>query len=175
MMPTRSKHRNSVTGVYTLTARRIPTRLLRVVSCAPMMDRTRLADSGCFRPPQEKEMNPSDFALFFENPACFRPGPEFRASSHPLRRDINRTLGHGEGSWLGVLGIFAGIDLLAKFYAGDDDFQQSGAIWQFDQAEIRSRAGWSERSGSNVSAAQCADAFLRSLLANVMARSIGSA
>ena len=71
-------------------------------------------------------MNQTDFDLFFENPACFRAAPGNFGILYLLRRDIDRTLGRGEGSWLGALGIFAGIDLLAKFHEGNDDFNDSG-------------------------------------------------
>jgi hypothetical protein len=58
--------------------------------------------------------------LFFEDPSCHRQPPGEFGILHLLRRDIDRCLQPGEGSWLGVMGILAGIDLLGKFLDGDD-------------------------------------------------------
>jgi hypothetical protein len=65
-------------------------------------------------------MNKDDFDLLFENPLAYRQPPGEFGILYLLRRDINRCLTPGEGSWLGAMGIFAGIDLLAKFYKGTD-------------------------------------------------------
>lgn len=67
--------------------------------------------------------------LFFENPWVYRAPPGQYGTLFLLRRDINSCLG-AETSlqnrtpkrilWPGAMGIFAGIDLLAKFLAGED-------------------------------------------------------
>lgn len=62
--------------------------------------------------------------LFFEDPGTnpadnFQPGANPVGNLHLLRRDIN-TAYAAEAKWLGVMGIMAGIDLLAKLYAGTD-------------------------------------------------------
>jgi hypothetical protein len=58
--------------------------------------------------------------LFFEDPSCHRSPPGEFGILYLLRRDIAKCLSPGEGSWLGVMGILAGIDLLGKFFDGDD-------------------------------------------------------
>ncbi len=70
-------------------------------------------------------MNQNDFDLFFEDPLLFRAGPGNFGILYLLRRDINRCLKPGEGSWLGAMGILAGIDLLGKFLHGEDDYRKS--------------------------------------------------
>ena len=68
-------------------------------------------------------------ALFFENPWQHRRPPGQYGILYLLRRDINSCLGSEAGlsngnprqiQWPGAMGIFAGIDLLAKFVAGED-------------------------------------------------------
>jgi len=47
-------------------------------------------------------MNPADEALFFENPAVYRPLPGDFGILYLLRRDINQCLEHksfGPGRW----------------------------------------------------------------------------
>ena len=60
-------------------------------------------------------MNQADFDLFFENPDVRRDGPGEFGILYLLRRDINRCLVLGVGSWLGAMGVMAGVDLLGKF------------------------------------------------------------
>jgi len=68
-------------------------------------------------------------ALFFEDPWVYRAPPGQYGILFLLRRDINSCLGAEAGlhnraprqiQWPGAMGIFAGIDLLAKFLAGED-------------------------------------------------------
>jgi hypothetical protein len=68
-------------------------------------------------------------ALFFENPLVHRAPPGRYGILFLLRRDINSCLGAEAGlqnrtprqiQWPGAMGVFAGIDLLAKFLAGAD-------------------------------------------------------
>lgn len=67
--------------------------------------------------------------LFFEDPRLRRAPPGQYGILYLLRRDINSCLGAEEGlttrtspmiQWPGAMGIFAGIDLLAKFLQGED-------------------------------------------------------
>ena len=71
-------------------------------------------------------MNQADFDLFFENPDVRRDGPGEFGILYLLRRDINRCLVLGEGSWLGAMGVMAGVDLLGKFLEGNDDTGKVG-------------------------------------------------
>ncbi|MBX9685696.1 MAG: hypothetical protein K2X27_03275 [Candidatus Obscuribacterales bacterium] len=60
--------------------------------------------------------------FFFRDPASqptFRVGDNLFSNLYLLRRDIN-TCYSGGAVWPGVMGIMAGIDLLAKFFAGTD-------------------------------------------------------
>jgi len=68
-------------------------------------------------------------ALFFEDPLVYRAPPGQFGILFLLRRDINSCLGAEAGAqnrtahqiqWPGAMGVLAGIDLLAKFYAGED-------------------------------------------------------
>jgi hypothetical protein len=74
-------------------------------------------------------MFPQQAAMFFENPWVYRAPPGQYGILFLLRRDINSCLGTEAGlqnrtnrqiPWPGAMGIFAGIDLLAKFFAGED-------------------------------------------------------
>jgi len=76
-------------------------------------------------------MNPADEALFFENPAFYRPPPGDFGILYLLRRDINQSLEH-KILWLGAMGIMTGIDLLAKFWAGKDNSSGGGVSKRFD-------------------------------------------
>lgn len=69
--------------------------------------------------------------LFFQHPSIQPAIPGVCSVLHLLRRDVLSCLGvdlsSGKQSdspiiWPGIMGILAGIDLLAKFYAGNDDF-----------------------------------------------------
>jgi len=63
-------------------------------------------------------------AKFFEDPAVDHPPPYAYSVLYLLRRDIAYCMGDDPSSvkalFPGVMGILAGIDLLAKFYAGSD-------------------------------------------------------
>jgi hypothetical protein len=68
-------------------------------------------------------------ALFFEDPWRYRRPPGQFGILYLLRRDINSCLGAESGmanrhprqiQWPGAMSVFAGVDLLAKFFAGDD-------------------------------------------------------
>lgn len=74
-------------------------------------------------------MFPQLEALFFEDPWVYRAPPGQYGILFLLRRDINSCLGAEAGlhnrtprqiQWPGAMGVFAGIDLLAKFLAGED-------------------------------------------------------
>lgn len=63
-------------------------------------------------------------AVFFEDPSTdpqkiFQRGQTMFGNLYLLRRDID-TAFNKEAKWLGVMGIMAGFDLLAKLYAGTD-------------------------------------------------------
>ncbi|HZB88919.1 MAG TPA: hypothetical protein VE291_09705 [Terracidiphilus sp.] len=57
--------------------------------------------------------------LFFEDPRCYRQPPGDFGVLYLLRRDINSCFDENI-LWPGALAILAGIDLLGKFFAGDD-------------------------------------------------------
>jgi hypothetical protein len=63
-------------------------------------------------------------AKFFEDPAIDHPPPYAYSVLYLLRRDIAYCMGDDPSSvkalFPGVMGILAGIDLLAKFHAGSD-------------------------------------------------------
>lgn len=68
-------------------------------------------------------------ALFFEDPWRYRRPPGQFGILYLLRCDINSCLGAEGGmanrhpqqiQWPGAMCVFAGVDLLAKFFAGDD-------------------------------------------------------
>jgi len=74
-------------------------------------------------------MFPQLEALFFEDPWVYRSPPGQYGVLYLLRRDINSCLGaeaglanrtHRQIQWPGAMSILAGIDLLAKFLAGED-------------------------------------------------------
>jgi hypothetical protein len=59
--------------------------------------------------------------LFFEDPQCFRKPPGDFGVLYLLRRDIGSCIeAKNKILWPGAMAIFAGIDLLGKFLAGDD-------------------------------------------------------
>ena len=75
-------------------------------------------------------------ALFFEDPAQLRPPPTDYGVLYLLRRDVcfclgwdptTRTSTSHRALWPGAMAILAGVDLLAKFYKGDDTIGQVGA------------------------------------------------
>ena len=116
----------------------------------------------------------ADADLFFEPPGNHRPPPNRYGLLHLLRRDVIQCLGNDPTSgdrtdcalWLAAMGILAGIDLLAKYYAGSDEskggvigrryrdyvntyFQPIGpddaeTLWQFRNALIHSFGLFSE-------------------------------
>ena len=64
-------------------------------------------------------------AAFFQDPSIdpqtlLHPGQNLFGNLYLLRRDIERAFSK-EAKWLGVMGIMAGFDLLAKLYAGTDE------------------------------------------------------
>lgn len=70
-----------------------------------------------------------DANLFFELPTTHRPPPNSYGLLHLLRRDVIQCLGRDPTSnaqlkhralWPAAMGILAGIDLLAKYFAGTD-------------------------------------------------------
>ena len=76
----------------------------------------------------------SDADLFFEPPTSHRPPPNRYGLLHLLRRDVIQCLGRDPTSnsaiefralWPAAIGILAGIDLLAKYFAGSD---KSGSV-----------------------------------------------
>jgi hypothetical protein len=71
----------------------------------------------------------ADADLFFEPPTTHRPPPDRYGLLHLLRRDVIQCLGRDPTSnaklehralWPAAMGILAGIDLLAKYFAGTD-------------------------------------------------------
>jgi hypothetical protein len=71
----------------------------------------------------------ADADLFFEPPTTHRPPPDRYGLLHLLRRDVIQCLGRDPTSnaelehralWPAAIGILAGIDLLAKYFAGTD-------------------------------------------------------
>lgn len=63
--------------------------------------------------------------LFFKNPFVYQEPPGTFSVLHLLRRDIRVCLGTlpgatGQALWPGAMAILAGVDLLAKFWRGDD-------------------------------------------------------
>ena len=65
-------------------------------------------------------MTDADFEFFFTDPAATFPNTGRFSALYLLRRDINRCAALDEGFWLGTMGVFAGIELLATFFAGRD-------------------------------------------------------
>ncbi len=69
--------------------------------------------------------------FFFEDPHVYHPPPGDYSVLYLLRRDIHTCLGFNPNTrnsidenralWPGTMAIMAGIDLLAKFYAGNDN------------------------------------------------------
>jgi len=72
---------------------------------------------------------------FFEDPAVDHPPPYQYSVLYLLRRDIAYCMGDDPSSvkalFAGVMGILAGIDLLAKFYAGSDSSSMGRRFRQF--------------------------------------------
>jgi len=75
----------------------------------------------------------SDAQLFFEAPTANRQPPNYFGVLYLLRRDIFHCMGIDPNTnqplseqiiWPGVMSILAGIDLLGKFYAGNDTIGQ---------------------------------------------------
>jgi hypothetical protein len=71
----------------------------------------------------------ADADLFFEPPTTHHPPPNRYGLLHLLRRDVIQCLGRDPTSnakleykalWPAAMGILAGIDLLAKYLAGED-------------------------------------------------------
>ncbi len=75
--------------------------------------------------------------LFFEDPAILRRPPGRYSVLYLLRRDINTCMGidpdrpNCQALWPGAMAIFAGIDLLGKFLAGDDSFRSGKSSTRF--------------------------------------------
>ena len=76
----------------------------------------------------------TDADLFFEPPTSHRPPPNRYGLLHLLRRDVIQCLGRDPTSnstiefralWPAAMGMLAGIDLLAKYFAGSD---KSGSV-----------------------------------------------
>jgi hypothetical protein len=85
---------------------------------------------------RRRDVFPQLEALFFENPWVYRAPPGQYGILFLLRRDINNCLGAEAGmqnrtdrqiQWPGAMCIFAGIDLLAKFRAGEDGPKKVGS------------------------------------------------
>jgi len=61
-----------------------------------------------------------DIALFFTDPAV-EPSPPAKFSIlYLLRRDVGHCISENHTLWLGAMGILAGVDLLGKFLAGNE-------------------------------------------------------
>lgn len=76
-----------------------------------------------------------DIALFFRDP-CEEPRlPGTFGILYLLRRDINDCIYKKRTQFLGAMGIFAGIDLLAKFLAGSDAVGRLGPRFRAFVAE----------------------------------------
>jgi hypothetical protein len=76
-------------------------------------------------------MDQKDFDLFFEAPEPLRPSPNVYGTLFLLRRDIIQSFRTHPANWLGTMGVLAGIDLLAKFFDGDDEGQVTGRYKKF--------------------------------------------
>ena len=81
-----------------------------------------------------------DIELFFRSPQNFIAPPQRYSTLHLLRRDAAQCLGIDPNSgkpssfqllWPGAMTLFAGMDLLGKFYAGSD--AQSGVTERFSR------------------------------------------
>jgi hypothetical protein len=77
----------------------------------------------------------TDIELFFEDPSQNHGIPRRFSILYLLRRDISVCFGidivsgktlNFKALWPGTMAILAGIDLLGKFYAGDDDLGKVG-------------------------------------------------
>lgn len=70
--------------------------------------------------------------LFFEDPGNLRRPPGKFGVLYLLRRDINRCMEpNAEILWPGAMAILAGIDLMAKFFAGEDRSQVGTRFFKF--------------------------------------------
>jgi len=63
-----------------------------------------------------------EIELFFSNPNIYEEKTSY-GTLYLLRRDANYCI-DGCAKWAGAMVILAGIDLLGKFYAGDDGFRK---------------------------------------------------
>jgi hypothetical protein len=86
----------------------------------------------------EEETVLDRIGLFFEDPSVYHKPPRRYGVLYLLRRDIRTCLDigpdagartHCKALWPGAMAIMAGIDLLAKFLAGNDDRRKS--TWRF--------------------------------------------
>ena len=80
-----------------------------------------------------------DADLFFEPPRTHRRQPSRYGLIHLLRRDVIQCLGRDPTSnaelkhralWPAAMGILAGIDLLAKYFAGTDQSRGVGSRYR---------------------------------------------
>lgn len=62
----------------------------------------------------------NDIDLFFQDPAIEPSSPGRFGVLYLLRRDIKQCVTTGQILWPATMAILAGIDLLGKFYAGED-------------------------------------------------------
>lgn len=79
--------------------------------------------------------------IFFQDPKEKKKNPNIYGTLYLLRRDIYRCMGYDFDAstfknneaiiWPGAMTVLAGIDLLGKFYAGSDDFQNRGVGVRF--------------------------------------------
>jgi hypothetical protein len=79
-------------------------------------------------------MTNDDLDLFFKSPDSDHPPSMTVSVLYLLRRDIDRCMMRNECTWLATMGVFAGIDLLAKFFAGSD---QGGGVTERYLAFLR--------------------------------------
>jgi hypothetical protein len=68
----------------------------------------------------------SNIDLFFEDPESKPVIPGQFSILYLLRRDIRNCIINRQALWPGAMAVLAGIDLLGKFYAGDDSNGQVG-------------------------------------------------
>lgn len=91
---------------------------------------------------------------FFKAPSDPPHVPGTNSVLYLLRRDVVQCLGHDPQTGLklsnialfpGIMGIFAGVDLLAKFHAGEDGRGVRSRFKEFVRTYFRSvRSGWDE-------------------------------
>jgi hypothetical protein len=84
---------------------------------------------------QPSALSADKLELFFENPAIHRTPPGQFSVLYLLRRDIKTCLGinpntgsriGSQALWPGAMAVLAGIDLLGKFLAGNDNYRGVG-------------------------------------------------